>query len=290
MGRTRARDPGQVHRLRPEDHEDPDRRRHDSRGFYTSRCFAPSSRRTGDADRRHAPAIIDNVGRATGMPLRSVEMNDDVALDLAFKVREQTPRTWATSTSSAPSTELISRWGDDLARYGRRTARASTTIRGRAQAPVAGLADLAPVKTADADKALSRRSAPGCSTARRSRRRAASRRTWSPIRAMRTWAPSRLGFAPWTGGPISLIDSVGGSGVRQTLRPVKRKSRFALRFRPSFLGIWRQGRELLRRFGKAKRSIRPLYSYAFGEAPPAPAFFVNRPLNLSGSAVLSTES
>jgi drug/metabolite transporter (DMT)-like permease len=39
-----------------------------------------------------APAIIDNVGAATGMPRGPLELSDDVALDLAYKVRSQTAK------------------------------------------------------------------------------------------------------------------------------------------------------------------------------------------------------
>jgi 3-hydroxyacyl-CoA dehydrogenase/enoyl-CoA hydratase/3-hydroxybutyryl-CoA epimerase len=38
----------------------------------------------------YAPALIDNVGRMTGMPRGPLEMHDDVALDLSYKIGKQT--------------------------------------------------------------------------------------------------------------------------------------------------------------------------------------------------------
>jgi 3-hydroxyacyl-CoA dehydrogenase/enoyl-CoA hydratase/3-hydroxybutyryl-CoA epimerase len=38
----------------------------------------------------YAPALIDNIGRMTGMPRGPLEMHDDVALDLSYKIAKQT--------------------------------------------------------------------------------------------------------------------------------------------------------------------------------------------------------
>ncbi len=66
----------------------------DARGFYTSRCFS-----TYVAEGMQmlaeglAPAIIDQCRRAlTGMPRGPLEMADDVALDLAYKIADQTAK------------------------------------------------------------------------------------------------------------------------------------------------------------------------------------------------------
>ena len=63
----------------------------DSRGFYTSRVFGTYISEgyellAGGV----APAIIDNVGRMTGMPRGPLELSDDVALDLIDRVARQT--------------------------------------------------------------------------------------------------------------------------------------------------------------------------------------------------------
>jgi len=63
----------------------------DSRGFYTSRCF---STYLGEGFELFSegvpPALIDNIGRMTGMPRGPLELADDVALDLAVKIGKET--------------------------------------------------------------------------------------------------------------------------------------------------------------------------------------------------------
>jgi 3-hydroxyacyl-CoA dehydrogenase/enoyl-CoA hydratase/3-hydroxybutyryl-CoA epimerase len=72
----------------------------DSRGFYTSRCFATYvAEGLAMLEEGYAPALIDNVGRMTGMPRGPLEMHDDVALDLSVQGRQtDRARTWATNT------------------------------------------------------------------------------------------------------------------------------------------------------------------------------------------------
>ncbi|MDZ4364796.1 3-hydroxyacyl-CoA dehydrogenase NAD-binding domain-containing protein, partial [Brevundimonas sp.] len=59
----------------------------DGRGFYTSRCFGTYvAEGLAMLEEGYAPALIDNLGRATGMPRGPLEMHDDVALDLSVKI------------------------------------------------------------------------------------------------------------------------------------------------------------------------------------------------------------
>ena len=63
----------------------------DSRGFYTSRVFGTY---TGEGVAMLAegikPALIENAGKMTGMPMAPLALADAVALDLAWKVTTQT--------------------------------------------------------------------------------------------------------------------------------------------------------------------------------------------------------
>jgi len=63
----------------------------DSRGFYTSRVFSTYVREGAIMLAEGVkPTIIENVGRMTGMPRAPLEMADDVALDLAVKIARAT--------------------------------------------------------------------------------------------------------------------------------------------------------------------------------------------------------
>jgi 3-hydroxyacyl-CoA dehydrogenase / enoyl-CoA hydratase / 3-hydroxybutyryl-CoA epimerase len=63
----------------------------DSRGFYTSRCVGTYIREGHLMLMEGVPAaMIENLGRMTGMPVGPLSMNDDVAVDLAWKIAKAT--------------------------------------------------------------------------------------------------------------------------------------------------------------------------------------------------------
>ncbi len=62
----------------------------DSRGFYTSRCFGTYTQEgMAMLSEGIKPAIIENVGRQSGMPMGPLEVSDSVGLDTALKVGRQ---------------------------------------------------------------------------------------------------------------------------------------------------------------------------------------------------------
>jgi 3-hydroxyacyl-CoA dehydrogenase / enoyl-CoA hydratase / 3-hydroxybutyryl-CoA epimerase len=65
----------------------------DSRGFYTSRCFGTYVQEgltmLGEGV---LPALIENVGKMAGMPVGPLAVNDEVGLDLSYKVAQQTKK------------------------------------------------------------------------------------------------------------------------------------------------------------------------------------------------------
>lgn len=65
----------------------------DSRGFYTSRVFATYSREGMMLlAEGHHPAAIEMAGRAAGMPVGPLAVTDEVSLELALHITEQTAR------------------------------------------------------------------------------------------------------------------------------------------------------------------------------------------------------
>ncbi|MEJ0049437.1 MAG: 3-hydroxyacyl-CoA dehydrogenase family protein [Rhodospirillales bacterium] len=120
----------------------------DSRGFYTSRCFGTFVQEGLEMlVEGIAPAIIDNVGRATGMPRGPLEMNDDVALDLSYKVREQTRKDLGDAYRAGPVDALIAKMVTELGRLGRKNGRGFYDYAADGTKKLwHGLADLVPVK------------------------------------------------------------------------------------------------------------------------------------------------
>jgi 3-hydroxyacyl-CoA dehydrogenase / enoyl-CoA hydratase / 3-hydroxybutyryl-CoA epimerase len=63
----------------------------DSRGFYTSRCFSTYTEEgLRMVSEKIAPALIENAGRMSGMPMGPLEVTDSVGVDTALKIARQT--------------------------------------------------------------------------------------------------------------------------------------------------------------------------------------------------------
>lgn len=185
----------------------------DGRGFYTSRAFGTYvSEGIEMLAEGIAPAIIDNVGRMTGMPRGPLELNDDVALDLAHKVRSQTRMDLGAAYEVSAADDIIRRMVEDLGRYGRKNGKGfyDYPSDGGKKRIWSGLADLAPVKVKEADPALVTELKQrflfrqAVETARCFEEGVLRDVRDGDVGAILAW-----GFAPQTGGPLSLIDSVG---------------------------------------------------------------------------------
>ena len=183
----------------------------DGRGFYTSRCFGTYvAEGMAMLEEGYAPALIDNIGRMTGMPRGPLEMHDDVALDLSVKIARQTALDLGDRYQPLPGSQIVQKMVEDLGRYGRKNGMGFYDYDQKPKKIWAGLAELAPVKIND--------STPELVEDQKQRllyRQAVEvARCWeegviddpreADVGAILAW-----GFAPWTGGPITMIDQTG---------------------------------------------------------------------------------
>ena len=183
----------------------------DSRGFYTSRCFGTYvAEGMAMLEEGYAPALIDNIGRMTGMPRGPLEMHDDVALDLSVKIARQTAEDLGDKYQPLPGSHIVQKMVEELGRYGRKNGKGFYDYDVKPKKLWAGLAELAPVKIAE--------STPEMVEDQKQRllyRQAIEvARCWeegviddpreADVGAILAW-----GFAPWTGGPITMIDQIG---------------------------------------------------------------------------------
>jgi 3-hydroxyacyl-CoA dehydrogenase/enoyl-CoA hydratase/3-hydroxybutyryl-CoA epimerase len=188
----------------------------DSRGFYTSRCFS-TFLMEGMAmlEEGWAPALIDNVGRMTGMPRGPLEMHDDVALDLSYKIAKQTALDLGDKYVPAEGADIVAKMVEG-GRFGRKNGMGFYDYASKPKTLWAGLAELAPVT-----KHIDGPEEPGAfaqidelKTRLLYRQAVEVARCWeegviddpreADLGAILGW-----GFAPWTGGPITLIDQTG---------------------------------------------------------------------------------
>ena len=186
----------------------------DSRGFYTSRCFGTFVQEGMEmlAD-GIAPAIIDNVGRMTGMPRGPLEMHDDVALDLSYKIAQQTQKDLGDKYKAPKFQGIMEKMVGELGRYGRKNKKGFYDYPdGGKKSLWPGLSEVAPVTQADAPPAvvaelkqrLLHRQA--IEMARCMEEGVVTDPREADVGAILGW-----GFAPWTGGPASYIDGIGAA-------------------------------------------------------------------------------
>ena len=184
----------------------------DSRGFYTSRCFGTFVQEGMEmlAD-GIAPAIIDNVGRMTGMPRGPLEMHDDVALDLSYKIAQQTQKDLGDAYKAPKFQPIMEKMVAELQRYGRKNKKGFYDYPDTGKKSLwPGLAEVAPVTQSDAppevvaelkQRLLHRQAV---EMARCFEEGVVTDAREADVGAILGW-----GFAPWTGGPASYIDGVG---------------------------------------------------------------------------------
>ena len=183
----------------------------DGRGFYTSRCFGTYvAEGLAMLEEGYAPALIDNIGRMTGMPRGPLEMHDDVALDLSVKIAKQTREDLGDAYEPLPGWKIVQTMVEDLGRYGRKNGKGFYDYETRPKKLWSGLSDLAPVKIDDSTPEL----------VEDQKRRLLYRQA---VEVARCWEEGVIddpreadvgailawGFAPWTGGPITMIDQTG---------------------------------------------------------------------------------
>ncbi len=185
----------------------------DSRGFYTSRCFMTFVQEGLEMLAEGiAPAIIDNVGRMTGMPRGPLEMIDDVALDLAYKIGVQTAKDLGDAYVPGATDALMKTMVADLGRNGRKNGKGfyDYPADGGEKRLWPDLGKVAPVKIREAEppfvahlkqRLLFRQAV---EAARCMAEGVVTEARDADVGAILGW-----GFAPWTGGPISLIDQTG---------------------------------------------------------------------------------
>ncbi len=92
----------------------------DSRGFYTSRCFGTYIQEgLALLSEGVAPALIENVGKHMGMPVGPLAVNDEVGLDLSYKIGKQTRADLGDAYRPSASDAVIETM-NELGRFGRK--------------------------------------------------------------------------------------------------------------------------------------------------------------------------
>jgi 3-hydroxyacyl-CoA dehydrogenase/enoyl-CoA hydratase/3-hydroxybutyryl-CoA epimerase len=181
----------------------------DSRGFYTSRVFGTYTREAvlmlAEGVR---PALIENGGKAAGMPMAPLALSDEVAISLIHQVAVQTAKDLGDKYRPSAADRLIAEMVERQNRPGRRAGKGFYDY--PADGPKRlwpGLAQLAPeaAMQPSLDEVKTRYLAiQALEAARCLEENVVTDPADADVGAILGW-----GFAPWTGGPLSYIDMLG---------------------------------------------------------------------------------
>jgi 3-hydroxyacyl-CoA dehydrogenase / enoyl-CoA hydratase / 3-hydroxybutyryl-CoA epimerase len=179
----------------------------DARGFYTSRCFGtyPGEGMQMVAEGIH-PAMVENVGRMCGMPMGALEVMDSVGLDTPLKVARQTRKDLGTNTPN-PMEIFLEDIVEKKGRLGRKNAKGFYDYdeKGkRIRLWPELIASNANWKTDASVQEMKDRFLQALEAARCFEESVLTDPRDADVGAILGW-----GFAPFTGGPISYIDTIG---------------------------------------------------------------------------------
>jgi 3-hydroxyacyl-CoA dehydrogenase / enoyl-CoA hydratase / 3-hydroxybutyryl-CoA epimerase len=183
----------------------------DSRGFYTSRVVGTYIREGHLMLTDGVPAaMIENVGRMAGMPVGPLALNDEVAVDLAWKILKATEDDLGTAAVDARQKALLAEMVEQRGRFGRKSRKGFYDYPERGAKKLwPGLADLQPSKldpdTIDVQELKDRLLAiQALETAR-----CFEENVLTDVREADVGSILGFGFAPFTGGTLSYIDMTG---------------------------------------------------------------------------------
>jgi 3-hydroxyacyl-CoA dehydrogenase / enoyl-CoA hydratase / 3-hydroxybutyryl-CoA epimerase len=180
------------------------------------------------------PAMIENVGRMAGMPVGPLSLNDEVAVDLAWKILKVTEADLGADAVDPRQKALLFEMVERQGRLGRKNGKGFYDYPEKGQKRLwPGLADLQTVKL-DPDAidvaTLKHRllAMQALETAR-----CFEEHVLTDVREADVGSILGFGFAPFTGGTLSYIDTMG---VKQFVALcASLESKFGARFRPAKL-------------------------------------------------------
>jgi 3-hydroxyacyl-CoA dehydrogenase/enoyl-CoA hydratase/3-hydroxybutyryl-CoA epimerase len=207
----------------------------DSRGFYTSRVVGTYIREGHLMLAEGVPAaMIENVGRMAGMPVGPLSLNDEVAVDLAWKILKATEADLGPKAIDERQKTLLQEMVEKRGRYGRKNGKGFYDYPQNGPKRLwPGLADLQATKldpdTIDVEVLKHRLLAIQALESAR----CIEEGVVTDMREADVGSILGFGFAPFTGGTISYIDGMGTKAFVDLCNGLAKK--YGARFKPSKL-------------------------------------------------------
>jgi 3-hydroxyacyl-CoA dehydrogenase/enoyl-CoA hydratase/3-hydroxybutyryl-CoA epimerase len=209
----------------------------DARGFYTSRVVGTYIREGHLMLAEGVPAaMIENLGRMAGMPVGPLSLNDEVAVDLVWKILKATEADLGPNAIDSRQKALLEEMVEKRGRLGRKNGKGFYDYpRNGPKKLWPGLADLQPSKLDPAlidTKELKQRllAIQALETAR-----CVEEGVITDVREADVGSILGFGFAPFTGGTLSYIDMMGTTSFVELCKGLE--SSHGARFMPSKLLI-----------------------------------------------------
>ena len=207
----------------------------DSRGFYTSRVVGTYIREGHLMLMEGVPAaMIENVGRIAGMPVGPLSLNDEVAVDLAWKILKATEVDLGKDAVDPRQKNLLGAMVEKNGRLGRKNGKGFYDYPEKGPKKLwPGLADLQgetlDPDSIDVDELKKRLLAiQALETAR-----CFEEGVLTDVREADVGSILGFGFAPFTGGTLSYIDFMGVKNFVALCEKLEKK--FGPRFKPNAL-------------------------------------------------------
>jgi 3-hydroxyacyl-CoA dehydrogenase / enoyl-CoA hydratase / 3-hydroxybutyryl-CoA epimerase len=183
----------------------------DSRGFYTSRVVGTYLREGHLMLADGIPAaMIENVGRMAGMPVGPLALNDEVAVDLAWKILKATEADLGPDAIEPRQKALLEEMVEKRGRYGRKNGKGFYDYPQNGPKRLwPGLADLAPKKLDPDSLDVAELKARLLAMQALETARCVEEGVVTDMREADVGSILGFGFAPFTGGTISYIDGMG---------------------------------------------------------------------------------
>ena len=227
----------------------------DSRGFYTSRVVGTYIREGHlMVVEGIPPAMIENVGRMAGMPVGPLALNDEVAVDLAWKILNATEADLGAKAIDPRQKSLLREMVEKRGRFGRKNGKGFYDYPANGPKKLwPGLADFQP-KPLDPDKIdidelkLRLLGIQALETAR-----CFEEKVLTDVREADVGSILGFGFAPFSGGTLSWIDMMGTKNFVAACRKLEKK--YGARFAPNklLLDLAAKGEGFYDRFAPAKK-------------------------------------
>jgi 3-hydroxyacyl-CoA dehydrogenase/enoyl-CoA hydratase/3-hydroxybutyryl-CoA epimerase len=228
----------------------------DSRGFYTSRVVG-TYLREGHLMLAEGipPAMIENAGRMAGMPVGPLALNDEVAVDLAWKIVKATEADLGPKAIDQRQKSLLEFMVEKRGREGRKNGKGFYDYPENGRKRLwPGLADLQSVKLdpekIDIEELKQRLLAmQALETAR-----CFEEGVLTDVREADVGSILGFGFAPFSGGTLSYIDFMGAKSFVALCRRLEKK--YGARFAPNklLLDMAEHGDTFYGRFAPGKKA------------------------------------